>query len=161
MLQKFDKLQKVKAPEITDELYSSTIIFEMFGLQYFSLKYLKEHGIPKKLPYLRSIYMIFLLVVYTGLMGTYIFTDERFMEGKVTAKTVLTYTIQHSMKLGLFLVIFSSVLQSFFSTKKLAKIFDNYKKIFQVTAEDFRIAQNFLKIKRRFKINVTLMVNFY
>jgi hypothetical protein len=64
------------------------------------------------------------------------------------------------MKIGLFLVIFSSVFQSFFTTKKLATIFDNFKKIFQITADDFKISQNFHQIKRRFKINVTLMILF-
>lgn len=160
MLQKFDKIQKVKAPQIADELHSSTILFEMFGLQYFSLKSLKDHGVPQKLPYLRAIYMIFLIFLYTSLMAIYVFTDESFLDRRVTAKTVLTYTIQHSMKIGLFLVIFSSVLQSFLSTKKLATIFENFRKVFEITSEDFNVTQNFIKIKQRFKINVTLMIIF-
>lgn len=160
MHQNFDNLQKVKTPQIIDELNSSMIIFEISGLHYFSLKNPKEHEISKKPSYVRSLYMIFVLVIYTSLMAIYIFTDENFSEHKVTAKTVLTYTIQHSMKIGLFLVIFSSVLQSFFSTKKLVTIFENLRKIFQITSDDFKVTQNLLKIKKRFKINVTLMVLF-
>lgn len=155
-----DKIKKPpRTPQISDEI--NTRIFELFGLQYFSVKTVLNEGVPRRLPYLRGIYMLFLLLLYSGALSIYLISTQNELNLHVTAKTILTYAIQHSMKIGMFLVILVSLLQSFLSTNKMAQIYDNVRKIVVIVAEDYKINCDFKKIKRKLTRDAILLVVFF
>lgn len=137
----------MKTSQLANEL--NTRIFEIFGLQYFSPKNVLENGVPERLPYLRGIYMLLLMIAYFAFLSIYLFFERDDLDLNVTAKTILTYSIQHTMKIGMFFIIFVSLLQSFLTSNKIAQIFHNVKIISTIITEDFKVSQNYEKIKRK------------
>ena len=107
-----DKMEKLKTPQLYNKLI--TKIFEIIGLQYFSIENVLKNGVPERLPYLRGIYMIFLMIIYGLLLCLYMFFERQDLEVEMTAKTILTYSIQQALKIGMFIIVFMSLLQSFF-----------------------------------------------
>jgi hypothetical protein len=158
MLKQFEKI-RARTPGLVEAL--DTRIFEVFGLQYFSLKSVIENGVPKKLPYFRILYMLLVMGITIGFLSVYLLADREYLIEKVSAKTVLTYVIMHSMKMGMFIVIIVSLVQSFLTTKKVAKIYENMEKISKITTEDFKVVQYYYNIRKKLRIHGILMFAFF
>lgn len=131
-----------------DELHSCLFIFEVTGLQYFSLKKLLSHksnGLEKW----RVVYMLVLLLCIFSLAVSYVIHDHRAIEGNVTPKNVLMFAIQNTMNFGIIMVEIISLLQSYWSTRKIMKIYAALKEIVHLCFNDFKTFIDFTKIKER------------
>ena len=145
----------MKSPELVCRLI--TTAFQIFGLQYFSIKNVLENGVPQRLPYLRGIFMLFLMSIYATFLSLYMFHQNNNLEWTVTAKTILTTSIQHALRIGLFIIIFQSLLQSFLSTGKIAQIYCNFKRISLIIDDDFKVTQDYKKIRRKLNRHALMM----
>lgn len=131
-----------------EELNSCLVIFELIGLQYFSLKTLVKDS-NKKPSIVRTIFMVVLMVLMTILVVLFVTSEDLETDNqKVTAKNFITFAIQHSMNFGLILVILVSMVQSFMTTSKTKKLFLNVKEIAKLSYDEFNFTVNFKSIKK-------------
>lgn len=125
-------------------------LFEIFGHQYFSLKSLtakNRHDYPS-LSY--TIYFLLVFVVLTSQMvifTTFAASSEN-LDVKLNSKTVLNIIVQHSMYIGLIIIICVSLIQSFVSTPLTKKLYMNCINISQMCAKDFGHVIDHRRIRR-------------
>lgn len=152
---------KAVAVKMEKELNSCVVVFELLGLQYFSLKSLTADSLRSRPSVFRALYMILWLFLTTSLMIIYIIHDHSLAQGSLTAKNVLMYAIQHTMNVGLILVAITSLIQSMTSTRNIKKFFLNIHEIFDLYLYDFKIPANLKSIKRSSWRRMTLMLMYY
>jgi hypothetical protein len=131
------------------ELKTFLNIFELLGLQYFSLRELTVDNLKKRPTFLRAIFMLILVTIVCSLMIFVVNSDNPEVEGKVTAKNVVMFAIKRSFNLGMILVCCSSIVQSFVSTKKIKKVFMNIRQVVKIVQSEFDVCVDF----KRFKIS--------
>lgn len=142
------------------EFSSSLLIFEVLGLQYFSLKLLSCKTLWTRPSIVRTVYMILLLIFMTGISVWFV-TSEAVLEtsSTVTAKNVLTFALQHSLNLGLILVVIVSMVQSYFTTPKVKKIYLNFKEITDIALDHFNIKKDFKQVRKGAIKRITVVVS--
>lgn len=129
------------------ELNECLVIFEIIGLQYFSLKYLSRN-IGRKYPSaVRTVFMVVLLMTLLVSLTAFVLSDDTFVSGKLTPKNVLLFAIQKTINLGLIVVECASVVQSFISTKHIKKVYLNIRNISDLTQKEFAVKVDYEKIK--------------
>lgn len=138
----------MKVPTLFKELNSALFIFELTGFQYFSLKSLTRDNLNTRPPICRTIYMLMLVFLVTGSMGFFSYLTSSMHQETLTAKNILMFTIEQSMNVGILLVISTSLIQSFTSTRKIKKIFLNTSEIIQLAKQIFNITVDIKKIRR-------------
>jgi hypothetical protein len=150
-VEKFEKLDKVKCDCLEDELSSFGFLFEVLGLQYFSLKQLKDENDAKRPAFVRAIYLLVLSIFLLCVSCFFVYSDREGFSTNVTAKTFLTYAIDNSMNVGMLFVLISSTVQAFFTTKKIKNLYINNRKIVQMIASDYDLRINFKSIHKTVK----------
>lgn len=142
-----------------EELNNSLIIFEVFGLQYFSLKKLNVKELKARPSAVRLIYLIVLLFSMT-IVAVWFVTTEAILDTneKVTAKNVLTFAIQHSLNFGFILVIIASFIQSFLTTSNVKKIYFNLKEIADIALEHFNMRMDYKEIRKTLSRRLTVVI---
>ena len=151
---------KARASLNMEELNSSLIIFELMGLQYFSLKLLTLKNASERPSITRTVYMLVVLVVMTAIAFWFV-TTEAVLKNEaenLTAKNILTFAIQHSLNFGFTLVIVSSVVQSFVTNSKVKKIYLNIREVADIAQESFNVKVNFTAIKRTLSRKLKILV---
>lgn len=136
-----------------DALNSFLFVFELMGLQYFSL----VHDNLKDRP--TSFRTAFMIVIVT-LISTILFCYLLFVPLKaeiITSKNVLNFAIKHSMALGLLLVVYTSLIQSYISTRSIKKVYLNTKDIVRISFREFNMPVDFNLIKRAARKSFLLM----
>lgn len=149
-----------------DELSGSLFIFELLGLQYFSLKTINQTSLKSKFePTCRLVYMFFLLVLLSILVAAFLVGESSLIIGSVTAKTVMMFAVKNSMSAGFILVVFTSLIQSYMSTEKTKKIYLNTQRISVIFQEEFDVFIDFKKIKnlawKRLALSFVLFTMFH
>ena len=129
------------------ELNGNLKVFELMGLQYFSLKSLRFANADDRPSCFRILWMLLLLSLLLFLMLGYIISETSEMNEKLTAKNLMTFSIRHALNIGIILVMFSSIIQSFWFTKSAKKIFLNMKIISDLAQQEFGIQTNFKTVK--------------
>lgn len=122
-------------------------IFEVFGLQYFSLRKLSPVNSQTRPGKFRILYLLFTLAIIIGMTVGYIIHDHTQILEPITLKNLMLIAVQQSMNFGILLVVTVSLVQSFVSTKNIKGIFMNTRDIIQLCAYDFKIAIDFKKIR--------------
>lgn len=130
-----------------EELYSFMFIFEVFGLQYFSLQKLSPENFKTKPGHCRILYMLFILVIIVSMTVGYIIHDHTQILEPITMKHLVMIAVQQSMNFGILLVVTVSLVQSYVSTNNIKGIFMNTRDIIQLCVYDFKIAIDFNRIK--------------
>jgi hypothetical protein len=146
-----------------ETLNSCLIVFELMGLQYFSLKSLTQDNLKTRPSILRTMFMLVLFAFLTTVVILYV-TSEQVISTKnenVTAKNFVTFAIHHSLNAGLVFVISASLIQSFISTSEVKKIFLNAKEISKLTQEEFDIIIDFKKIKKSASRRMLVLTSFF
>lgn len=151
----------MKLPSMEEELNSSLVIFELMGLQYFSLKQLSKENQNDRPTVVRTIYMVVLLVLVSTLMLVFIWTNNNMAQEHITAKNVLMFMVQNSMNVGLFLVVCTSLIQSFMSTRLVMKIYFNIKDMLHLYLQEFGDVVDFKKVRRASLKRVFTMLTFF
>lgn len=139
-------------------------LFQIFGHQYFSVRKL-THENQKDFPTLGyTIFFIFAFVVLLGQMVMFSFLESfSYSQDKLTAKTMLNLLVQHSMYIGLIVIIFVSLIQSFVSTPLTKKFFLNSIRIAGISHYDFGLplARNHRRIRRETLRNFFFVILLY
>jgi hypothetical protein len=129
------------------ELNNSLFIYEIMGLQYFSLKSLNYKNYKHPPTFFRVVLMFFLIAIILLLMITYVVKDHKVVEGNLTAKNVLMFAVHHLMNFGLILVTCTSIIQSYTSDLQVKMIYINFKEILQISQQEFGSVWDFKKVK--------------
>lgn len=133
---------------LEDELNHCLVIFEVMGLQYFSLKRLSCDGLKDHKRLHRFLYMVFLLAFINSISVFYIVKDIPLVQGDVTAKNVLMFAIQNSINVGMVLVAVVSLIQSYSKTRIDKKMFLNTKEMTMISNKEFNTCIDFKKIRK-------------
>lgn len=152
---------KAKAAKMENELRHVLFVFEIAGLQYFSLSKLTTESAKKSVPIFRLLYMIFLLSFVVLLVTGFILSDELLWSVKSNVKTVIAFTVQNSMNVGMILVSLVSVIQSYCSTSKIQKVFLKNDELTQIYQREFAVSPNIAEVKRVTLIKIWFSLIFF
>lgn len=138
----------MKTQKMEKELNSSLILFEVLGLQYFSLKSLNKENVNVRPSAFRFLYMLVMCSVVTSLMVCFILFTTPQMENKVTAKNAVTFAVQNMISVCIILVVCISFFQSFASTSLVKRIFLNSNEVAELCYNEFKIFIDINRIKK-------------
>lgn len=148
--------------ELAKELNNFLFLFEVFGMQFFSLKHLTKKNYKDKLPFARKIQMILLSLFIISLVACFsIFNMEENINIKATPKNVLTKAIQTYMRFCLVIVIIMSAIQSCASTQNIKLFYINMQEIAQLGFSNFNLRFNFKAFIKAAWIKFAIMLMFY
>lgn len=144
-----------------NELNSCLIIFEVMGLQYFSLKKLGCNDAKSYKKVQRFLYMVFLLVFMNTITTVFIANEHEIIKDEIiTAKNIMMFAVQHTMDVGFLLVMCTGIIQSFLTTQSVKKIFLNTKEILQMGMTEFKTSIDLREMKRMAWKRLAVMVIF-
>lgn len=89
----------------------------------------------------RSFFAGLLSFISLFLLCAIIYTPT--VEERIDSKNVMMFAVQHSMIVGIVLVIYVSIIQSYLSTKNIKKFYLNLKEISRIYSKDFRTFVDF------------------
>jgi len=142
-----------------DELNCCTILFELAGLQYFSLKLVTRENAKKKPSFKRKIHLTAILLFFMcgdfSVMGN----NDRSATEQLNAKTVIMLLMQDSKIICLAAVVLTSIIQSYRSSIKLKKVFMNTQEITDILQNEFRIEIDFAKIRMKTIKKIVIMLS--
>lgn len=136
-----------------DALNNFLFVFELMGLQYFSLV---NDNLKDRPTALRTAFMFVIITLISTLLLCY-FSFVPLKEEIITSKTVLNFAIKHSMGVGLLLVVYTSIIQSYISTRSIKKVYLNTKEIVRIVYREFNVPVDFNLIKRAARKSILLM----
>lgn len=141
-----------------EEINKCLIIFEVLGLQYFSLKSMTPKNQKDHPSWLRRLYLILSLVSILLLASFFIVgnNDLGVDPDKLTAKNVMTFAIQNTMDIGLVVVFCASVIQAYSTTLKIKRFYVNFKEVAQLSQREFKKEFDFKTL--RFKVLKRLLI---
>lgn len=143
------------------ELNSCLVIFELSGLQYFSLKSLTSENVNSRPSWVRLVYMLVLLVILTGLVLASIYIEEEESDQSLTTRNLLGFIIQQSMNAGLILVTVTTLIESYLSTQNMKQLYLNQKEIVQTYSQHFDVIIDFKKVKKMATRRGLALIVFY
>lgn len=146
---------------IEEDLNGCLIIFELVGLQYFSLKSMNEDNVANGSTKCRKFFLMVQLTIVGVVLITILVNFESPMTDEVNAKTVLLFLIVQLSNLGIVLMTLISLIKSYTSTRRIKKIFCNSKAISDIVKRDFYVSTDFGVIKRRAWWKFALMLMFF
>lgn len=115
------------------------IIFQICGLQYFAINTLSCDNQKKGPSKFYKVYFVLVFVILTGQMAIFAsVASAQYIDMPLNAKTVINYIIQHSMYIGLIIIICVSLIQSYTSTTLLKMFYLNYIEIARICVTSFR-----------------------
>lgn len=138
---------KVFKDIMEEDIGSSLLVFELLGLQCFSLKHLTSENLNQRPTILRTIYMFVLCCCILVLTACYVSHDRMFLMENRTPKDILVFIISNSMNVGLILVVLTSFIQTYTSTKTIKRMFLNTKEITRICFNEFIVVCDFKKSK--------------
>lgn len=137
--------------ELEKELHSSLVIFEILGLQCFSLKKLTRGNINASLSIGRIVYAIFIIFLIFCLMllgisqaPTMLIDDQPV----VTQKNVLIVAIGNALGYGMVINLIMCVVSSCISSKQVKMFFQNVREAMMLMHYEFQYAVELNKIKK-------------
>lgn len=150
----------MKRSSLVDELSGVLLVFEIFGLQFFSLKsvFLKKSG--RKWLILRMVHISVFCALGFGF--AYSVIRGSFDIEKITRKNVLTIFYLHLVNNGYVLAILTSLVQSIYFIKETKEFFKNSQEISEICFRNFNISMDFKQFRSSSfrKIWVTLIFVF-
>lgn len=108
---------------IEENLNGCLIIFELVGLQYFSLKSMNDDNVKNGPAKCRKVFPMVQLTFIGVVLITILVNFEPPMTDEVNAKTVLLFLIVQLSNLGIVLMSLISFIKSYTSTRRIKKIF--------------------------------------
>ncbi|KAL7025145.1 hypothetical protein ACKWTF_013364 [Chironomus riparius] len=133
--------------EAVENLAKCCGIFQIFGLFYFSIKKLSLKSANLYPSMFYTIHFILILVILTTQSIILAISTSSDITTAINAKNALNYIIQHSMVIGLILVLIIAFIQSYAATREMKKIFVNFIKISHIFLEDFQHIMDFCTMK--------------
>lgn len=125
-------------------------LFQGFGYQFFSVKSLVLDQPRKYSTLWNTIYFVVGFVFITTLaVVNAILTEEKEIQEKLSAKTALSFIIQHLFQAGLILIFCISSIQSFVSTSLIKNLYLNSFKISRIFDQQLSYSLDHSKIKKK------------
>lgn len=128
------------------DLDSCLKVFEVLGLQYFSLKHLTRENVNKGPSFCRVAVMLVLLIFVCTLLIFFIVESESLE--RVTAKNVVIFAVKNSLNFGLLAVCSISIIESFVCTKNVKKVFLNLKTLVETSHQKLGVSVNLKSFKK-------------
>lgn len=142
------------------ELCDFLIVFEVVGLQYFSLRSLRDDEHGKRPSRYRLAHLVFMTIFVNSQIIGLILTDG-FWSGDLNVKGVLNFMIDHSMNVGYVMATFISLFQSYWSTENIKKVFFNNNKMVQIYRQEFDITTNLKKVRDNAVKKSVYLISFF
>lgn len=144
-------------------LSGTTAIFQLMGLQFFSLDteslqdgFHQKENISKKH---KALFAFSVLILSAEIFGIYYaITLEQSIFQRKNVKTGLT--VQFTSYIMLVIVVGVSIVHSFLSTGKAKKIFCNFEKIWKIFNNELRENINYASFSERYK-NTFIKISFF
>lgn len=137
--------------KLEEALHSNLVIFELMGMQFFSLKKLSRLNAYER-PSVFRVLLVFLVIFSVICFLMFLMTSLPGcipQEKKVIdAKNVLMFSIAQTMQLGMIISVICCVLQSYFSSKDVKKLFLNSREMVESMFREFDIVVDFEEIKK-------------
>lgn len=130
------------------ELNPCLIIFELMGMQYFSLKHSNRNNFSNRPTNYRRAHMLIMSLFLSLFVASFILTVDVIEIDKVTPKRILMFAIQSYLKFGLIFVVFIGAIQSYASTKNFKRFFMNLKEIANLSFREFNLDIDFKLLKK-------------
>ncbi|CRK88195.1 CLUMA_CG001976, isoform A [Clunio marinus] len=141
--------KKPVRPSMEEDLNNCVQIFEIVGLQFFSLKSIADKNFMDRPSTGRKVFVIVLIVVITFMTILFLSKNDRINTKNVTAKNVVMFSIRNFMNVGLIFVVCSSIIQSYLTTHKAKIYFKNVKEISKILENEFGVVSNFKDIRNQ------------
>lgn len=146
----------MKQSTLAEELDGTLKIFEIFGLQFFSLKSVFAKASGQQWTIFRIIYFIFLCTT-CFVFGCLILITS-FLTEKVTTKNVLTVFYLQLLNYYFLTALVSSLIQSAISTKHIQRVFISSQEISNISEKDFNVAMKFGELRKSTLKKICVMV---
>lgn len=128
-------------------LHGCLVPYEVYGLQYFSLKASLKCNFKDSTSISRKIYFA-LLFIASLVFGGGVIVLSSIYSGKVSTKNVLTRIYSESINYTAFAALWIDLLQSFDSTKYLKKLFKNSKAIVESCYHELNVTMSFSRLRK-------------
>jgi len=114
-------------------------IFQIFGLQYFSVKSLSFKNLLVYPSWKYTIYFVLVLIILLGLMTIYaVLAAHEHLNEKLALRTVLNYLVQKSIIILLIVITCVSLIQSYTSTPQTKLFYLNCFRIARIAKDNFK-----------------------
>lgn len=128
-------------------LHACLTPYEIYGLQYFSLKESLDKNFKDLTPFSRKIYFTILFTVSLMLGGGVIVLSSVLSE-KVSKKNVLTLLYSEFINYTAFVALWVGLAESFASTTQIKKLFANSKSIIESCYHDLNVTMSFSNVRK-------------
>lgn len=143
-----------------EELNNCLIVFEILGLQYFSLKTLFKED-AKRPSWLRFFYMIFALIASITIIRNYGDFSGAGLLKSVQEKTMIALSVQNIMVMAFMVVISVSIIHAYKTTNEYKQIFIISSKIIRISSEAFGKSLDVKTLKKKLFKRIRSMVIFF
>lgn len=134
-----------------EEVNSTLLIFEITGMQYFSLNKLTKHNVHERPSIFRlfGVLLVISLIVVMMVFTVTLVPDSLIEKNEaLRAKNVLLFTIASSVGKMMILCVICCVLESYTSSRDMKKLFLNSKEIVETIHREFNIIVDLKQIRR-------------
>lgn len=133
---------------IANELNGCLLIYEIIGIQYFSLKTTFEENFKEKTPIFRKVCFCIYLVAFSVAAAFAVIKTSS--EEQMSSRNVLSKIYQLVNSYCFFVFIFTSLIQSYSTTNTLKKFFKNFKDFADWSRKEFKIPMNFVSLRKTY-----------
>lgn len=137
------------------------LIFQVFGLLYFSINQLSWKTVDVFPPVGYTAYFVLLLVILTAQTAVLTLFVSSSINIVLNVKSALNYIVQHSFYHGLVLLLIIGFIQSYLSTKMLRRIFINFFKISDLFSSNLQYNLDFSSVKLKLYKKLFCFFAFY
>lgn len=120
-------------------------LYEIFGLQFFSLKVAVEKNYTHQFSIYRTAYFLVLLALASNLGYNLLIHT---FQSEVTSKNILTMMYSQWLNYFIFMTHFANFVQSFKSTGNILEFLKNSEKIADLCHEKFKLKMNFTNVRK-------------
>lgn len=160
-----NEIKKFKSPvQWIKNLDCCVKLFQLMGLQFFSLNKIDSQYIDKKVSLKWKIYLIFIMSSLSILAGILVFVDDyekRNENVDVTINNVLMIAVRKVMEASFIIVIVSSILQSFINVKKWKKFYLNISKIRKINQSELDCDEDFTNFKKASTRKMAIFLTYF
>lgn len=155
-IRKFNQNQWIK------NLDGCVTIFQLMGLQFFSLNKVDTKFLDEKVSLKWKIYLIVVLSSLPMLAGIIILVDDYDIGfDEVSINNVVMLFVKKAMNYSFIIVIVLSVLQSFVAVKKWKLFYFNLSKILQMMQNEIGFNEDFSRFKKLSTKKIVIYLSFF
>jgi hypothetical protein len=155
------------APGFEKTFWLSLLFLEVYGMQYFSLKTLRNESVNRRPGVCRNLILLAVLGSVLFCLGFKEFMLKPFSSDQDLKETnILMLFMSKALDVIRIIQLLSSIVLSFLMTRKVKKMFINSREISKILVEHFKISESFeknIEVGKRFLTfaMVCLIIQFF